>query len=185
MKIATVFGGSTPSEGDTAYLEARRLGEKLATAGWGVATGAYSGTMEAVSRGAMEAGGHTIGIGCERIETYRGAVRNQWVKEMRTYPTLRERAFELIRIGDALLALPGGVGTLSEIALSWSLLQTGEVDAKPLILIGPAWERMLAEFEAHAGGYYEERDLRLLSFAPTIDTAVAALVEGAKKREER
>lgn len=172
-------------EGDPAYVQAQRLGERLAASGWGVATGAYSGTMEAVSRGAVQAGGHTIGIGCERIEAYRGAVPNKWVREMRRFATLRERAYELIRIGDALLALPGGVGTLSEIALSWSLLQTGEVEPKPLILIGRAWKGMLAEFEAHAAGYYQERDLRLVSLSPTVENAIATLGRVVANDEER
>lgn len=183
MRVATVFGGSTPKEGEPAYEQARELGEKLARSGWAVATGAYSGTMEAASRGAAEAGGHTIGIGCARIETYRGATPNQWVKDIRRLETLRERAFELIRIGDALIALPGGVGTLSEIALSWSLLQTGEIEAKPLILLGPVWKSMLSEFELGARGYYGVEDIDLISYAASVPAALEILEahEGSQK----
>lgn len=175
MRVATVFGGSTPREDEPAYQQARNLGKRLAETGWVVATGAYSGTMEAASRGAAEAGGHTIGIGCARIETYRGAAPNQWVKDMRRLETLRERAFELIRIGDALIALPGGVGTLSEIALSWSLLQTGEIEPKPLILLGRLWKSMLSEFELGARGYYGMDDLNLISHAADVRAAMEIL----------
>lgn len=67
MNIA-VFGGSQPKEGDPAYAEAYELGSLLAQAGHTVLTGGYIGTMEAVSRGAAEAGGHVIGVTCEEIE---------------------------------------------------------------------------------------------------------------------
>ena len=80
MKVS-VFGGSQPREGTTAYEEARKLGELLAKQGHVVLTGGYIGTMEAVSRGAAEAGGHVIGVTCEEIERWRKVGGNRWVKE--------------------------------------------------------------------------------------------------------
>ena len=77
----SVFGGSKPKEGETAYSEAMELGKLLAQRGHTVLTGGYIGTMEAVSRGASEAGGHVIGVTCEDIEDWRGVRPNQWVKE--------------------------------------------------------------------------------------------------------
>ncbi len=67
MRVA-VFGGSAPQPGQPAYLEAQHLGEMLAKAGHEVVTGGYMGVMEAVSRGAAEAGGHVIGVTCKEIE---------------------------------------------------------------------------------------------------------------------
>ncbi len=67
MRVS-VFGGSQPKEGDAAYTEAQELGRLLAERGHTVLTGGYIGTMEAVSRGANEAGGHVIGVTCEDIE---------------------------------------------------------------------------------------------------------------------
>jgi hypothetical protein len=61
MRIS-VFGGSQPKEGDAAYLEGIELGKLLAERGHIVLTGGYIGVMEAVSRGAREAGGHVIGV---------------------------------------------------------------------------------------------------------------------------
>ena len=60
----TVFGGAQPKEGSEAYEEARELGKLLAERGHAVLTGGYMGTMEAVSRGAHEVGGHVIGVTC-------------------------------------------------------------------------------------------------------------------------
>ena len=112
----TVFGSASPIPGGERYEEARCLGELLARAGHVVLTGGYMGTMEAVSRGAAEAGGHTIGVTCDQIERWRNAKANAWVKEERRFQTVRERLYCLVESCDAALALPGGVGTLAEIA---------------------------------------------------------------------
>ena len=113
----TVFGGSQPQADSPAYNEAYRLGELLAQRGHSVLTGGYFGTMEAVSRGAHEAGGHVIGVTCIDIEEWRGSAPNRWVKEERRKQTLIERLIGLIEGCDAAMALPGGAGTLTEISL--------------------------------------------------------------------
>ena len=80
MRIS-VFGGSQPKESDLAYAEAMELGRLLAQHGHTVLTGGYIGVMEAVSRGAQEAGGHVIGVTCEEIEAWRPIKANAWVME--------------------------------------------------------------------------------------------------------
>ena len=75
----SVFGGAQPQPFSPEYEEARLLGELLAQRGHTVMTGGYIGVMEAVSRGAHEAGGHVIGVTCEDIEAWRGVKANQWV----------------------------------------------------------------------------------------------------------
>src|SRR5512145_1976234 len=104
MKVS-VFGGSQPREGSAAYDEALNLGRLLAKRGHVVLTGGYIGTMEAVSRGAAEAGGHVIGVTCEEIEKWRNVGANRWVKEERRQKTLNERLQALIEGCDAALAL--------------------------------------------------------------------------------
>ena len=67
MRIS-VFGGSSPKPGEIAYEQALLLGKLIGEAGYIVLTGGYIGTMEAVSRGTAEAGGHVIGVTCDQIE---------------------------------------------------------------------------------------------------------------------
>jgi uncharacterized protein (TIGR00725 family) len=135
----------------------------LARAGWTVMTGGYAGVMEAASRGAAEAGGHVVGITCERIEAFRPGLRpNAWVKEEVKYATLRERLYHLVEHCDAAIALPGGVGTLSEVALTWSLLQTGEIPRKPLVVVGRAWAETVATFVREAGAFIYPDDANLI-----------------------
>jgi uncharacterized protein (TIGR00730 family) len=175
-KIVTIFGGSEPRAGDPAYEEARRLGELLAGAGFAVLTGGYVGVMEAISRGAAEIGGHVIGVTCDEIEAFRSAGANPWVKEERRAATLRERIFTMITLGQAAIALPGGSGTLAEVSLMWNLLYIRAIPARPLILVGSAWQETMHLFINSFTRYIPENQRALLLFAPTIDSAVEMLV---------
>lgn len=172
--VISVFGGSTPAEGMPAYAEARWLGRRLAEAGYVVATGGYSGVMAGASQGAREAGGHVIGVTCGLFDTTR-LRPNPWVVEEIKYPTLRERLSHLVEKCDAAIALPGGIGTLSEIALTWSLLQTGEIPSKPFVLVGENWQKVLTTFYRGAEAYVEEKHWRLLVFVSQVDSALRVL----------
>jgi uncharacterized protein (TIGR00730 family) len=174
----TVFGGSEPRPGDEAYAEAYRLGRLIGLRGHTVLTGGYIGTMEAVSCGAAEAGGHVIGVTCEQIEAWRPVGPNAWVQEELRFTTLRERLYALIDQCDAALALPGGIGTLAEVAAMWSQLQTGGILLKPLILIGPGWKAVMEQFSAVFSGYVKDANHELLAFAPDVETAYRMLDEG-------
>ncbi len=177
MKVISVFGGSTPRPGEPAYQQAEELGAQLAARGFSVANGGYCGTMEAVSRGAAEAGGTVIGVTCTRLETYRPVGPNAWISREIRVETVADRLRKLVTIGDGFIALPGGIGTLAEIAQSWSWMQTGEIERVPLILVGETWRAVLDMFRANAQGYLAERDLALLSFEPDAAGAVRRLDE--------
>jgi hypothetical protein len=173
----TIFGSLSPTEGEAAYEEARHLGELLARAGHCVLTGGYMGTMEAVSRGAADAGGHTVGVTCDQIEVWRQAKANAWVREERRFATLRERLYALIESCDAALALPGGVGTLAEISVMWSQMQTSSMPARPLILIGNGWQKIFETLFGELDGHINIAHRRLLYFAPDVETALPLLQE--------
>jgi uncharacterized protein (TIGR00730 family) len=179
MRI-TVFGGSAPKPDEPAYQEAYRLGKLVAEAGHTVLTGGYIGTMEAVSRGASEAGGHVVGVTCNEIEAWRPVTPNPWVKEEIRFPTVRERMYRLIEDCEAAFALPGGVGTLAEIAVMWNQIQTQAIPPRPLILIGGGWKEMFEGWFAVNGVYVPPDHRRLLSFAPDVDTAFNHLVQLTK-----
>jgi uncharacterized protein (TIGR00725 family) len=171
MKIS-VFGGSQPKAGDAAYEEARLLGELLAQRGHVVLNGGYIGTMEAVSRGAAEAGGHVIGVTCEEIEQWRKVKANAWVKEEIRKKTLMERLQVLVEECDAAIALPGGAGTLTEIALAWNLMIVESRHRSPLILVGGGWQSTFDQFFHEFQTYMPVHQRDLLQFAPDVKSAV-------------
>jgi uncharacterized protein (TIGR00730 family) len=174
-KRVTIFCSSQTRPGEPAYAQAQRLGQLLAQAGYTVITGGYIGSMEAVSRGAAEAGGHVIGVTCEEIERWRSVKANPWVDEEWRCPTLRDRLGRLIEDCEAALALPGGPGTLTEIALTWNLLLTEAITPRPLILIGPGWQATFEAFWQALGEYVPLNQRRWLSFAEDVDSAVNLL----------
>jgi uncharacterized protein (TIGR00730 family) len=171
----TVFGGANPQPGSPAYTEAYELGKLLALAGHTVLTGGYIGTMEAVSRGANEAGGHVIGVTCSDIEAWRGTCANAWVQEERHFATLQERLNELIQACDAAIALPGGPGTLTEIGLTWNLMIIASIPRKALILVGNAWRNVFEEFFRSLGDYIPLPQRNHIQFAADIQSAVSLL----------
>jgi len=168
----TVFGGAQPKEGSSAYEEARELGLLLAERGHVVLTGGYMGTMEAVSRGASEAGGHVIGVTCIDIEEWRGTAPNQWVKEERRKKSLIERLQALIEGCDAAIALPGGAGTLAEISLMWNLMIVESLPPRPLLLVGSGWQSTFDQFFKEFFTYMPIRQQELLYFVEDVKTAV-------------
>jgi len=171
----TVFGGSHPKPGEPAYEQALQLGRLIGLAGYTVLTGGYIGTMEAVSRGVAEAGGHVIGVTCEEIESWRPGKANPWVHEELRYPSLRQRLFALIEECDGAIALPGGVGTLAEIAMMWSQMQVFATTSRPLILIGDGWETMMFDFYAKLGDYVSEKSRALVTLSPNVEEAFMRL----------
>ncbi len=171
----TVFCSSASIAGDPAYTEALRLGQLIATKGHTVLTGGYIGSMEAVSRGAAEAGGRVIGVTCEEIESWRPVRANPWVQEERRFTTMRQRLFALMDGCDAALALPGGVGTLAEVTVTWSQMLTGAITSRPLVLIGPGWRETMGTFWRVFDPHVPVRYRSLLSFAGNVDEAMSYL----------
>lgn len=166
----TVFGSSRVSAREAAYRDALRLGRLLAEAGYTLCTGGYTGIMEAVSRGAVEAGGHAIGV---TVASWAARQRaNRWVTEEVGAPDLFQRIARMIA-ADAYVALPGGLGTLGEVALTWNLFQTASIPRRPFVLVGPAWRAVL---DCLPGGVrIEPRDLELVRLVDSVDQVVDAI----------
>jgi uncharacterized protein (TIGR00725 family) len=123
--IVAVIGGSEASPAD--LENARRVGEELAGSGIIVLTGGRGGVMEAASRGAFEAGGLTLAIlpGSGPEET----AANPYVA-VPVYTGLGDaRNAVIARTAQALIAVGGGFGTLSEIGLALKA-------KRPVVLLG-------------------------------------------------
>lgn len=184
MKVA-VFGGASAHPGGKVYEDSRRLGRMLAERGFTVLNGSYIGVMEAVSRGANEAGGHVVGMSCEEIEKWRNVRANQWVIEEHHYETLRERMYALIDSCDAAIVMPGGVGTLCELSVMWNEMIISSKSPRPLLIIGSEWQRVLAQFIGSLDSYIGIKEQKLIQLVEDVDTAVDILVEHNKNNFSR
>ena len=169
----TVFGGSRVAPDSEEYLAAQLLGSDLARHGMTVVTGGYNGVMEAVSRGAKEAGGHVIGVTVEIIARNFERSPNAFLDQEVKTAALLERIDKMIELGHAYVVMPGGAGTLAELGIVWNLALLGALHGKPLIVVGSGWERVLRTMieELHT----IETDLQFLTFVPDVAAAVEML----------
>lgn len=144
MKTITIFGSSLPERGSRTYEDAFLLGRLLAEQGFAICNGGYAGIMAASARGAREAGGHTIGVTCS---IWSGEA-NPWIVEEVRVSSFMERLTGLIERGDAYVVLPGGTGTLAELALAWEMMNKSSLartvgGRKPLLVMAPYWQPVI------------------------------------------
>ncbi len=121
--------------------------------------------MEAVSRGAKEAGGRTSAV---TAKVFRARI-NEWVDEHRAVDTWEERLFELVRCGDGYVACKGGTGTLVELAVVWEMLNKGFLTGKPFVVLGDFWVPVLdrvREVELGHASPWSEAAARQVQHAP-------------------
>jgi len=140
-KTIAVFGTGRAGAGDEAYELAYELCGRLARAGFVVANGGYGGTMLAGAKAAAQAGGEVIGVTCTAFG--RGGANEYITTEIAT-GSLEERLDTLIGLADGYVALPGGTGTLLELAKVWEMKNKGFFSAdRPIILLGDFWRPLV------------------------------------------
>jgi uncharacterized protein (TIGR00725 family) len=169
-RIITVFGSSRPREGEVDYAEALALGRALSARGFAVCSGGYGGVMEAVSRGAKEAGGKTYGVTAD----FFAQKANPWIDVEVRKKSWEERLFELIHLADGFVACKGGTGTLVELAVVWEMLNKSVMKTKPFAVLGDFWQPILDRVRE------VEQQSRLTSRAPRWGEADGNLVHSAR-----
>ncbi len=142
MHVA-VFGSSTTQPSDPWYADGVRLGAAVAGLGLAVATGGYAGMMEAVSRGAAEVGGRVVGVTTPGLFPHR-AGPNRWVGVELPAETLTERIGLLLDGAVAVVAMPGSLGTLTELAVAWNEVYIRGTDHFAVCTVGETWARFVS-----------------------------------------
>jgi predicted Rossmann-fold nucleotide-binding protein len=105
--------------------------------------------MEAVSRGAKEAGGRTLGI----TAAFFASRPNPWLDQEIRVKTWRDRLFELVKRGRGYVVCRGGTGTLVELAVVWESFNKGVMHNRPLVALGDFWEPVVRRVnEVEDGG---------------------------------
>jgi uncharacterized protein (TIGR00730 family) len=143
-----------------------------------VCTGGGGGIMEAANRGAAEAGGRTVGfnIGLPHEQRPNAYLSPDLCFEFH-YFFMRKLWFA--HLARALVAFPGGFGTLDELMEMLTLTQTGKIERRiPIVLYGPDYWNEVVNFDALVRhGTIAAEDLRLFRFADTPQAAFALLQE--------
>jgi uncharacterized protein (TIGR00730 family) len=148
----TVFGSARVRAGSPLYGLGRAVGRELAKHGFTVVTGGGPGLMEAANRGALEAGGTSIGLG---ITLNDFEPPNRYTTAAIAFRYFFVRKVMLVKYATAFVLLPGGVGTLDELFETLNLIQTKKIAPFPVIMVGSEHWRGLTEWMHSA--LYETR----------------------------
>ncbi|MDR1520488.1 MAG: TIGR00730 family Rossman fold protein [Planctomycetota bacterium] len=174
----SVFGSARTREDNSYYQMAAEMGRKLTLAGYTVITGGGPGIMEAANRGASEAGGRSIGL---NIDLPYEQKPNPYIGQLLSFRYFFCRKVMFAKYSRALVAFPGGFGTLDELFEHITLAQTGKIPCLPIVMVGAAfWRGMLAwiretllEREKCVG----PEDMSLFRVVDSVDEGMAVLKE--------
>jgi uncharacterized protein (TIGR00730 family) len=167
-RAVSIFGSARTSRDHPDYA----AGAALARAGFAVITGGGPGAMEAVNRGASEAGGVSVGLGIELPLEQR---LNDWVDVGINFRYFFVRKTMFVKYAQAFVVLPGGFGTMDELFEALTLVQTRKVTRFPVVLMGSAyWGGLLAWLRGTmlAEGKISPGDLDLLCVTDDVPEAV-------------
>ncbi|WP_243028438.1 TIGR00730 family Rossman fold protein [Thermus albus] len=174
VPLVSVFGSARFGEGHPAYALGYQLGKALAEAGFGVVTGGGGGVMEAVNRGAFEAGGVSVGLNIELPHEQKPNPYQTHALSMR-YFFVRKVLF--VRYAHAFVFLPGGFGTLDELSEVLVLIQTEKVHPFPVFALDRNhWQGLLDWMESlKEKGAIDPEDLALITPLDSPEEVVRAL----------
>jgi uncharacterized protein (TIGR00730 family) len=166
-----VFGSTRSGQAGRYYQAAMQFGALVARAGGALVTGGGPGIMEAANRGALEAGGPSIGMNITLPEPQ---APNDYLTPGLSfhfrYFALRKLHF-LLR-ARALVAFPGGLGTLDEVFETLMLVQTRKIRPLPVVLVGETFWRRAFDADFLVGeGVLGAADRDLFSYAHDADDA--------------
>ena len=135
----TAFGSSRLGPDNPEYADAFSLSRAIAEQGWNGMTGGHQGMMAAFSEGIHAGGGHIRGITLERFPTPPNNTLSEEIRSRNFF----DRMGTMIEEAQAWLVLPGGLGTLAEVAMTWDLLAIRVLEPRPLLLYGQMWEPII------------------------------------------
>jgi hypothetical protein len=174
VDAVTFIGSARTAVTDPHYVQATETARLLAQAGFPIITGGGPGIMEAANRGAVEGGGLSVGV---NIELPHEQGTNPWVRRSVFFRFFFVRKMMLARYSRAVVAFPGGYGTLDELFEYLTLMQTGRMSIHPVVLFGSAYWGPLVAWLADtmaAEAKIAAKDLTL--FRVTDDPAEAAAI---------
>lgn len=178
----SIFGSARTKPETPYYALAEEIGYKLSNAGFSIVTGGGPGAMEAANRGAYQGNSFSVGL---NIELHNQEIENNFQDISLRFRHFFTRKVMFVKYAAGYVVLPGGFGTLDELAEILALIQTGKTRRIPVILVQePYWRDLLRWFKNQLveQGTIDEVDLKLFQLANTADEVVHAIQDFYKDK---
>ncbi len=172
VPAVTIYGSARTAPEDKYYKLAENIARELAESGYGVITGGGPGIMEAANKGAIEAGGVSIGLNISLPHEQRPNPYTNFPLHFK-YFFVRKVMFMKYSMG--FICMPGGFGSLDELFESLTLIQTHKIKPFPIILFGSSFWGGLIDWireQLLSGGRISEDDLLLFDVMDDVDEVV-------------
>ena len=172
----SIFGSARVPEESASYQAARITATTLAKSGLVVITGGGPGIMEAGNRGAMEAGGLSIGL---NIKLPKEQTPNPYQNVSLNFRYFFIRKMMFVKYSIGYVIFPGGFGTLDELFEAITLIQTEKIEHFPLVLFGyDYWGRMIDWIKSTMlkESYISPEDLDMLTITDDPEEAAHYII---------
>ena len=178
----SVFGSSRTPPDHPWYRKAEETARLLSDAGFSVVSGGGPGIMEAANKGAHAGKSPSIGV---NIDLPHEQTPNEYQDMSLHFRHFFARKVMFVKYASAYVVLPGGFGTLDELAEILTLVQTGKTRRIPIVLVdSDFWHGLLDWFNAVlvAGGTIDAEDMALLQVCDEPKEIVRAIFQHYESR---
>lgn len=176
----TFFGSARCGLGDAIYKDAERLAGKLSKRGFAIITGGASGIMQAANKGALEAGGKSVGI----MVSIPNETRNDYLTDSIVVDHFFVRKVMLSFASEVYVYFPGGFGTLDEFFEILCLVQTEKIKKVPIILYDKKyWEPLLKTIDDNLlkiHGTVSPEDTKLYHVVDSVEEAFEYVINNVQ-----
>lgn len=171
----SIFGSARTPSDHPEYVLAVEIAERLSNSGFSVVSGGGPGIMEAINKGAF--GGKSLSVGLNILLPNEQA-SNEYQDVSLSFRHFFARKVMFVKFASAYVVLPGGFGTLDELAEILTLVQTGKTRPIPIVLVGRKfWDGLIQWFrEAMVPrGNIDPEDLNLFQLVDKPEEVVEAI----------
>ena len=181
IKKVAIFGDSEAKKTDQHFIDAFNTAELLAKNGYTIVNGGGDGIMLAATLGAKKGGGRVEIVVLDpknkpaNFEGY-NKENHDLADKIYSTPNYPERLNELIKVGEAFVIFNGGVGTLSEIGLSWQMAKFDFGHHEPLIFFGKEMNSVVEELVKSLN--YDPLEKKLYEIVLTPEDVLKTLQKG-------
>ncbi|WP_426397698.1 TIGR00730 family Rossman fold protein [Ralstonia sp. R-29] len=179
----SIYGSARLREDSPYYERTIEIARLFSDAGFAVISGGGPGIMEAANKGAHAGKSASVGLNIELPHEQQGNPYQDISMRFRHFFT---RKVTFVKNSDAFIVMPGGFGTLDELAEVLTLVQTGKSRSVPVVMFGSRfWKGLLDwfRFTLLPMGLIAEHDLDIMRIVDEPKEALDAVYEFYEKRE--